>query len=385
MMKLSTSSLVLSLSLLLGGCGFFFGEPEGEQPAELVSFDEQVSFTRLWRAGVGNGQGDTYNNLRPAIDAAAIYAAANNGQVRAFDPENGSRLWQNNLEEEITGGVGMGNDYLFVGTANASLIALDKNTGELVWQSDTSSEVLSVPAVEGNTVVVQAIDGSLAAYDARSGERIWIYENTVPALTIRGTSSPLIVGNAVLAAFDNGVMVSVALNNGTLNWDTRIAIPTGRSEIERLTDVDANLFLDGASVLVPTLHGYLSMLDINTGQIQWRVEESSLVGVSTGFGNIYLVDERGHVKAYRRGAQNPEGWNNDQLDLRQISAPVSFNNYVAVGDFEGYIHLLSQVDGSFVGRYRLGSGGLRSIQSRNGILYAYGNRGDLVALRVEGE
>jgi outer membrane protein assembly factor BamB len=383
MMKFFHACLALLLSLLLGGCGFFFGEEEGEQPAELFSFDEQASFLRLWRVGVGNGQGNTFNKLRPAIDTDAIYAISNNGRVRAFDLENGNRLWQNNLDEEITGGVGMGSEYLFVTSANASLIALDKNTGELVWQSDTSSEVLSVPASEGNTVVVQAIDGSLSAYDARSGERIWIYENTVPALTIRGTSSPLIIGNAVLAAFDNGVIVSVALNNGTLNWDTRIAIPTGRSEIERLTDVDANLLLDGDSLLVPSLHGYLSMLDINTGQIQWRVEESSLVGVSTGFGNIYLVDERGHVKAYRRGAQNPEIWNNDQLDLRDISAPVSFNNYVAVGDFEGYIHLLSQVDGSFVGRYRLGSGGLRSIQSRNGILYAYGNRGDLVALRIE--
>lgn len=370
------------LTLVLSGCGLFSYD-ETEQPAELVRFDSEVSFDRLWRNNIGNGQGDEYNLLKPAIEADRIYAAANNGQVRAFNLEDGRQVWRNNLDYEITGGVGLGTDSLFLGTSDATLIALDKESGEFLWETDTSSEVLSVPASQGNIVVVQSIDGRLAGYDVDNGERIWIYENTVPALTIRGTSSPVIVDNYVLAAFDNGVMVSVALNNGTLNWDTRIAIPTGRSEIERLTDVDAELLVNGPTVLVPSLHGYLSMLDINTGQIQWRVEESSLVGVSTGFGNIYITDERGHVKAYRRGAQDPEVWVNEQLDLRQVSAPVSFNNYVAVGDFEGYIHLLSQVDGHFVGRYRMGSGGLRSIQSRNGILYAYGNNGDLIALRVE--
>ncbi len=376
--------VLLLLTLFVSACNIF-GDPDTEQPAELVNFDPEVSFRRLWRVDVGNGQGEQYNRLQPAIEAESIYVAANNGQVRALELETGRQLWRNNLDFEITGGVGLGNSRIFLGTSDATLIALDKSSGEFLWETETSSEVLSVPAARGNIVVVQSIDGRLAGYNVESGERLWIYENTVPALTIRGTSSPLIVDNFVLAGFDNGVMVSVALNNGTLNWDSRIAIPTGRSEIERLTDVDAELHLNAGSVLVPSLHGYLSMLDVGTGQIQWRVEESSLVGVSTGFGNIYIADERGHVKAYRRGTQNQQIWVNDQLDLREVSAPVSFNNYVAVGDFEGYLHLLSQVDGHFVGRYRVDGDGLRSIQSRNGILYAYGNGGNLVALRIETE
>lgn len=376
--------VLLLLTAFLSACNIF-GDPATEQPAELVNFDSEVRFRRLWRVDVGNGQGQQYNRLQPAIEADSIYVAANNGQVRALELETGRQIWRNNLDFEITGGVGLGSSRIFLGTSNATLIALDKASGEFLWETDTSSEVLSVPAAQGNVVVVQSIDSRLAGYNVESGERLWIYENTVPALTIRGTSSPLIVDNFVLAGFDNGILVSVALNNGTLNWDSRITIPTGRSEIERLTDVDADLHLNAGSVLVPSLHGYLSMLDVATGQIQWRVEESSLVGASTGFGNIYIADERGHVKAYRRGAQNQQIWVNDQLDLRQVSAPVSFNNYVAVGDFEGYLHLLSQVDGHFVGRYRVDSDGLRSIQSRNGILYAYGNGGDLVALSIEAE
>ena len=387
-MKIIRLTSVLFLSALLAGCGVLgsiFGAEETEQPAELVDFDPEVNFERLWRVNVGNGQGEQYNRLTPAIEGDTIYVAANNGRVMAIERDSGNRLWRVDLDYEISGGVGLGSDLLFLGTTDATLLALDKTDGELVWMTETSSEVLSVPVSSGDIVVVQSIDSRLAGYDVSNGEQIWIYENTMPALTIRGTSSPIIAGDFVLAGFDNGLVVSVALDNGTLNWDSRIAIPTGRSEMQRLIDVDAELVINNGALLVPTYQGFLTVLDITSGQILWGVEESSLVGVGTGFGNIYISDDRGHVKAYRRGAQDPEIWVNDQLDLRQVSSPVGFNNYIAVGDFEGYLHLLAQVDGRFVGRYRVGREGLRIIQFRNGILYAYGNNGDLVALRVEAE
>ncbi len=382
-MKILSLSSVLLASALLTSCSLFGDKEVLDEPAELVKFDQEVKFDRLWSANIGDGQGKKYNRLKPAIDANNIYVAASDGVVRAFDLERGRRIWQNKTRYEISGGVGLGGDYLFIGTEDAYLIALDKNTGEQKWSVATSSEVLSVPASDGNQVIVQSVDGKLTAYEVDTGEQTWIYENTVPALTVRGTSSPRVVADSVLAGFANGMLVSIAISNGTLNWDTRIAIPTGRSELDRMIDVDGELHIDGATVLVPSLHGFLSMIDIASGRTLWRVPESSLVGVSTGFGNTYLSNERGHVQAYRRNSQDDEVWVNDQLDLREVSAPVSFGNYVAVGDFEGYLHLLSQVDGRFVGRIKIDGKGLRSITVRNGILYAFGNGGKLSALQVE--
>src|SRR5690606_19545050 len=135
--------------------------------------------------------------------------------------------------------------------------------------------------------------------------------------------SPLIVQNFVIAAFGNGSVVSVALDNGTLRWEQRIAIPTGRSEIDRLVDIDGDLHLDGnGSLIVPSYQGFLAALDPITGQLRWRVEESSAQGPASGFGNIYVVDQRSHLKAYRFGQQAPL-WTNEQLFLRQLSPPVT--------------------------------------------------------------
>jgi outer membrane protein assembly factor BamB len=386
---LRIACLVLTLPLLyacsnLNPMNWLSGNDDEEKPAELVNFPEEVRLRRLWSVNVGNGQGDKYNRLKTTIDNDVIYAASNNGTVMALNRENGNRLWRINLDYEITGGVGFGGNMLLLGTENSSVIALDAETGATLWETQVTSEVLSTPATNGNMVVVQAIDGRLTGHDARTGEQRWIYENTVPALTLRGESSPMIIENFVIAAFSNGTVVSLALNNGTLRWEERVAVPTGTSEIARMVDIDGDLVLtDNGQLLVPSYQGYLAAIDVVTGQTRWRVQESTVNGASFGFGNIYVCDERDHVKAYRTSQENTV-WVNQQLDMRRLTAPTSFSNYVAVGDFEGYLHLLSQVDGRFLGRTRVDSDGIRApMQSQGNIIYVYGNSGNLAAYSVQ--
>jgi len=380
--------LLISALLFLTGCGFNpFGwlspDKDDEKPAELVDFDEEVRLRRLWNVNIGSGQGDKYNRLKPAIEGDVIYAASNNGTVTALNLDNGDRQWLARLEYDITGGVSADNGMVLLGTENSSVIALDAETGDILWETEVSSEVLSAPATDGEVVVVQSVDGRLSGHDADDGSQIWIYENTVPALSLRGTSSPIIIEDFVIAAFGNGTVVSLAVDNGTLRWEERVAIPTGVSEIDRLVDIDGELLVtDNGQLLAPSYQGYFSAIDIVTGQTRWRIEDSSFNGASEGFGNIYLSDERGHIKAYRIG-QDDLVWENDALDLRRPGAPVSFNNYVAVGDFEGYVHLMSQVDGRFVGRTRVDRDGIRAPMLASGnTLYVFGNSGELTALSV---
>ena len=384
MKKSLLSFFLLSAVLgLLPGCGIFRDEP-AVRPAELENFDSSIDLRRVWRVNVGNGQGDKYNRLTPAIAGDSIYAASNNGTIMALTRDDGRRQWRTRLRNTvITGGVGLGGNKLFVGTEDSRVIALDQAAGDLLWETTVASEVLSTPASNGRVVVVQSVDGTLTGLDADTGTQLWLYESTVPALSLRGSSSPFIVQNFVIAAFGNGSVVSVALDNGTLRWEQRIAIPTGRSEIDRLVDIDGELHVDAAgSLIVPSYQGFLAALDPITGQMRWRVEESSAQGAASGFGNIYVVDARSRLKAYRVGQQAPL-WSNEQLFLRQLSTPVTIGNYVVVGDFEGHIHYISQVNGAFAGRIRIDRKGIRApMLARNDVLYVYGNSGDLAALQI---
>lgn len=380
------SSLLLLPLMLLTGCSWLdkLDNKDAPQPAELSRFDEEVRLSEVWSVNVGKGQGKLFNRLKPHYSNGKVFAAGNNGVVLAVDAESGDTLWRQRTDYVITGGVGYGNGIVLVGTEDSRVVAFAEADGSELWVAEVSSEVLAAPVTNGRYVVVQTVDGNLTGIDARNGEQRWIYENSVPALSLRGTSTPLILEGFVIAALANGTVVSVALDNGTLRWEERVAIPTGRSEIDRLIDIDGDLVLNDAGlVLAPSYQGYFAAIDAVTGQTRWRSQESSYVGASFGFGNFYVTDDEDVVKAYRPG-QEDQVWTNDALIRRQLSAPLGFSNYVAVADFQGYVHLLSQVDGRLVGRTRVDRAGVRARMVNQGsTLYVLGNSGKLSALRVQ--
>jgi outer membrane protein assembly factor BamB len=378
--------LLVAGVLLLSGCSWLdsLGNKDEPQPAELTRIEDEVRMRQLWSVNVGDGQGEKFNRLKPHYANGTVYAASNDGVVIAVDAETGRMRWRQRTDYVITGGVGFGNDIVLVGTENSQVVAFSAEDGSELWATEVSSEVLAAPATNGRYVVVQSVDGNLTGLDAATGAQRWTYENTVPALSLRGTSAPLIVEGFVIAAMANGTVSSIAIDNGTLRWEERVSIPTGRSEIDRLIDIDGDLVLNDAGlVLAPSYQGYFAAIDAVTGQTRWRNQESSYVGASFGFGNLYLVDDQDLVKAYR-APQETTVWETDALIRRQLSAPLGFSNYVAVADFEGYVHLLSQVDGRLVGRARVDRKGVRARMVNQGnTIFVLGNSGKLAALSVQ--
>ncbi|MGM0632549.1 MAG: outer membrane protein assembly factor BamB [Pseudomonadota bacterium] len=369
------------LLTMLTGCGIFSSD-ESEQPRELVDFEHEVELETLWTTRVGNGQGSLFNRIAPALDGDTVYAAAADGTVVAVDRESGDVRWRQRTDQRISGGVGASRGMVLFGTRDARVFALSQEDGSELWSARVSSEVQSAPRTDGDIVAVQTVDGKLIALEAASGQQRWIYENSVPALTLRGTSSPVINGNIVMAGFANGMLAAINAGNGLLQWEERVAVPQGRYDLERVIDIDGNLLLNGGIVYAASYQGNVMGLDSRSGQVVWGEEASSYLGLATGLGNIYYVNDFSHVIAM--GRNNVERvWENDDLRLRQLSAPASTGNYLAVGDFEGYVHVLSQVDGDMAGRTRVDRDGIRApIVAQGGVLYVYGNSGRLRALRI---
>ena len=386
-------AMLAAMLLTLTACGLgetrlnplnWFGDDEINSPTELVAIEQEVDVSRKWSVRVGNGQGDTYNELTPIIDGDTIYAASENGRVLAIELETGDVIWRSRLRVDITGGVGAGEGLVLVGTTDAEIVALSQSDGEVLWRAPVSSEVLSAPQISDEIVVAQTIDGKLIALEVVSGEQRWIYETTLPALTLRGTSKPVITNfGSVIAGFSNGTLVSVAAENGVFRWEERVAIPEGRYDIERVIDVDGDLLVAGDVILASSYQGNLMAFDIQSGRIVWGREASSYHGLGQGFGNIYYCDDEGHVVAVRNNSDDV-AWENDNLAYRSLTAPSTIGNYVAVADYEGFVHLLSQIDGRIVGRTRLDSDGIRAnLLADSGTLYVFGNSGRLTALTLQ--
>lgn len=381
MKQLIRITCVMLAALALTACGSK-GNKEAE-PAKLEKITQEVQLRKEWSSSIGKGQGKLWNSLTPAVDSDQIFAADAEGLVVSLDRFSGKRLWQKKLKTSISGGVGAGYGLVLLGTLSGDVIALDSRTGDEVWRSNVGSEILAAPATNGEVVVVQTQDDRLVALESYNGRERWVYEDRPALLTLRGSSAPLITPYVVYAGLSSGKIVAIELQQGLPVWEQRVALPTGRTELERMVDIDGQLLLKSGVLYVVAYQGRAAGLDEQSGGVLWQRDASSYVGLAQGFGNAYVSLADGKVESIdeRTGTAM---WSNEQLLRRQLSGPAVFSSYVAVGDMEGYLHLLSQVDGRFVARTRIDGKGLR-VQPLvvGGWLYAYGNDGKLVALTIK--
>lgn len=379
--------ITLLLLVSVGGCSTVKGwfsddDDDATKPVELTDIEESVRIKKLWSVGVGDGQGDGLYKLQPVIGGDLIYAASSDGELRAVNRESGKVVMDVELDVALSGGVGLYGDALLLGSSDGAVLKVDRNSGEVLWSTKVSGEVLAAPQGNGEVVVAQTYDGKLIGMDFNTGEKLWTYDSNVPVLTIRGTSTPILRDDVVFAGFANGRVLAFDAETGGVGWEVRVAISQGRSEIERIVDVDGTMELSGGELYAASYQGRIVGIDASSGRGLWQQDVSSVSGVSQGFGNVYVADEDGTLYAFLRNGQGLR-WQQGALGYRKLSRPVPVSSYVAVADFDGIVHLVSQVDGEFVGRVKVDGDGARADMLSDGnVLYVYGNSGKLIAYEI---
>ena len=374
-------------ALLLSGCStvtnYLGAEANTTPPAELPDITPQVKVFELWSHSVGAGPEDLFLKLNAVVTAGRVFAADRKGRVSAFDAVSGDLLWRTNTKKPIGGGPGSGSGVVVVGTRNGDVLALSPVDGALLWKSRVSSEVLSSPKASDGIVVVRTIDGKLFGFSAIDGERLWIYDRGVPSLSLRGTSAPVIASGVAVAGFDGGRLVGIQLKTGRPLWETLVALPTGRSEFDRMVDIDGTIAIGDQTVYVVTFQGRTAAVDLFSGTILWRRDMSSHAGIGLDETAVYVTDEESHVWALDR-TNSASIWRQTGLEGRNLTPPVRFKDFIVVGDFDGYIHCLRRDDGQFVGRIRVDSDGIIAAPvATDDVLYVYGRGGTLAALQIE--
>jgi len=360
------------------------GEDNADPPSVLVEYPPEIQVEVVWKESVGVGADEQSLKLIPVIGSGKILAADREGLVQARSLTTGNLIWEVETDVHFSGGPGLGAGTVILGSSDAEVVALDIETGAVQWKSAVSSEVLSVPVVANGIVIVRTTDGSVIALDEKTGGKRWSYERTVPALSIRGTGSPLIVEDNVIGGYDNGKLMALRLADGKYVWETSIAIPKGRSEIERLVDLDVDPIVINGVIYVASYQGGIAAISELDGDILWRNETiSSHSGLSNDSRYLYLTDSESHVMQLdqRSGAAL---WKQKDLHQRRLTAPAAYENYVVAGDFEGYVHWLSNTDGRQLGRVQVTESAIdaKPIVVDNTV-YVYAKDGTLAALKVK--
>lgn len=375
------AALGAASAALLGGCAMFGGDRDDEIP-DLAPFEPLAAVEAAWSTDAGSGIGRDWLVLAPAVANGRIFVADARGRVSAWDAASGRSVWRTDTDADITGGVGADDGLVLVGTGDGEVIALDQATGGITWRAQLTSEVLSRPRLTSDRVVVRTLDGKLYGLDAASGEVRWVHDGGVPALTVRGTSAPVIESGMAIIGFDNGRVAAVRSATGELVWEGLVVDPRGRSELERLADVDTDPVVAGGVVHAASYERAVAAFDAETGRRLWRRDIPSRSGLATDTDLVFVADTDGSVQALDR-ISGAGVWTQASLAGRAPAWPVVHGAYVAVVDIEGYIHWLRRADGRLAARTRSGEGRPAGPPTRHGdALVAYWGKGRITTLKV---
>jgi outer membrane protein assembly factor BamB len=373
---------LLSINFALHGCSSLFESDNQLPPTELVDYENQVNVKILWTKNVGDGNANQALRLMPVFKQDRIYIADLAGEIQALDAKTGERIWIIDTQTQLSSGPGLGTDQIIVGTNKAEVIAVAESDGHELWRALVNNQVAAISTVPNETVVVHTIDGKLHALNADTGKKIWDYSRTEPALTLRGGSSPIIDDNAVIAGLSNGILINLNLATGEPNWEAIVTQSRGRSELERIIDIDIDPIIQDNMVYTATYQGDVAGIDLITGVITWRRKMSVYSGMTFDNLHLYVTDANSRVWALYL-QDGVDVWQQEALLHRRLTAPAILGNYIIVGDLDGYVHFLSRDDGSQQGRIHIASDPIITPPLViNETAYVYSDDGDISALTL---
>ncbi|NOU20199.1 MAG: outer membrane protein assembly factor BamB [Methyloglobulus sp.] len=396
--------LPLLVALVLSGCSSFDtvkesmsgikdyftgGADNADPPNELVEYTPEIQAEVLWKESVGVGTDGQTLKLVPAIGNGRIFAADRDGLVQARDLTTGKLAWEVEIEDEneaevhFSGGPGLGLTTVILGSSNGEVIALNIDSGAVLWKTPVASEVMSVPVVANGIAIIRTTDGSVIALNEKTGQKVWSYEHNVPALTVRGTGAPLIIEDTIIEGYDNGKLMALRLEDGKYVWESSVTIPKGRSEVERLVDIDVDPIESRGVIYTASYNGGSAAVSILDGDVLWRNEAvSSHTGLSQDEQYLYISNSDGHVLQLDKRTGSSL-WEQKDLHGRKLTSPVAYQGNVVVGDFDGYVHWLSSTDGRQLGRVQVADDAIDAKPIVVGdTVYIYAKDGTLAALKA---
>lgn len=382
--------VALATVSLLAGCGWInrVFQREGAsrkagEPAALTRFEPSAEADRLWSHSLGKGENKLWLRQPPAVAEGRVYAADVGGSAWAFAAESGKVLWRSKTDYRFATPPGVGAGFVVAGTLDGEVVALNADTGEERWQVKVLSEITAAPLIGGGLAVIRAADGRVFGLDLADGQRKWVYTRGLPSLTVRGTGAPVAGPDVAYVGYDDGTVVALRLTDGSPAWEQTVIEPEGRTELERMADIDGELAVGVNALYAASFKGRLSALDQASGRPLWNRDLATHTGVAIAGDRVVATDNEGNVWALDRNTGGAL-WRQDAFNLRWLTTPAIQGDYVVVGDLDGYVHWLRLDTGEIAAREHAGGDPIRATPqvSADRVAYVVTTDGKLSAYRI---
>ena len=360
----------------------FWGDDEDEieLPAILDEITKKVIINSLWEVKVGKEK--PVGRILPSISGDKVFYINPEGELFAFEKSTGRKLWERETNDQASGGIESAFRKIIYATLDGEVVILNQENGQEIWRAQTTSEILSSPVTNGSVVVAQGADGSVAAFDLDTGEQNWIHQVSVPNLSLRGTSTPILRQGFIFTGFANGTVAMIYPESGSVRLELPITINEAASELERIVDIDGKVVVANNLFIAASYQGHITAIDLQQGKPIWQEKISTTKDLVEARSRVVAIDDKDIVKAFGLSS-GVILWQQEGLKLRGLTSPVNIRGNIAVGDFEGYIHILNAGDGSFLGRSQISKNPILEIVSEGDKLAVTDEKGRLFFLSLK--
>lgn len=372
---------ILSSCSSLSSLNFWSDDSDEDisKPADLVSFQEEASVNIVWKKSFKSS--NELGSFKPAFYAGQMLVADSDGEITSLNPKTGKVNWTKTLERELAAGVVSGFGKFVVSDTEGNVLGFDLESQESLWETNIGGEVLANAVIDASLVVVKNSVGELVALDSSSGEQKWTFRSQLPALTVRGTGEPIIKDGIVFSTFDNGRLGAFQLNTGFFLWDGPISFVEGSSELENLLDADSSPVFANQLIFATNYQGNLTAFDLAQKRPVWNSKASSFHSPVIGQGMIMVIQDDGSIISFSSSNLAPS-WVSEEYKIRDLSNGEIFENYMLVGDLEGYLHLINPMTGKTVGRKKVSGNPIKSLVTYGGLAYTIDQDSNLVAISL---
>ena len=363
------------LTVALVGCSANKTKMEDNKPSPLPKLVQAKTLVPVFSQNVSSTSEKDSLRLRVDADQGVIFALDPKGDVIAYKGKQ--RLWEKKVSNQgLSSGVEAAEGTVIVGNKKGQLFALDQITGEQKWTAQLTGAILSVPLIQSSRVITVANDGTVYAHDLATGQQVWTYNLPNVQLSLRGMASPVALDSrTVLIAASNAYVYALDVLTGIPRMQRRVAVSEGRSDIQRLNDIDGDPVVSGQFLVTTSFQGQVTVTDLASQQVVWSADASSVQRPEVFNNTVYVAQADGKITAYAL-TTGEQLWQNDQLLNRQLSNPVVLGQDLVVGDLDGVLHLIDPNSGQIVGRSKT-SGEVRSLRVIDGQLYVSTRKGAL--------
>ena len=341
-------------------------EIDTDEPRDLISFSNQKFIEIEWKKSF-EGE-NILGNFVPGFSSQKLFFSDSQGTVSSMNAIDGNILWTKELDF-LASGTSAGFGIVVVSDTKGNVIALTQDQGTILWKSNVKGEVLSEAAIDAKLVIVKTNSGELIALDKDTGSIEWSYRSKLPLLTVRGSSSPVIVDDKIYTSFDNGRLGVFDLNSGFPLWDGAISYVKGVSELENLIDADSPPVVEGGLIYSTNYQGNLNIFDIAQKRSVWSYETSSFYSPLIIRGMLIIIEANSAIRSFAMQTME-ESWLSEDYLNRDLSNAVSFKGDLAFGDFEGFLHIVDPLNGKTVAREKISRKPIKTVFSRSNKLYA---------------